>query len=338
MSEPLNAAADLPWMRAAQDAVSRAIDSDRLGHAVLLQVPHGIGGAWLGRWVAARIFCRANGPRPCGLCLDCRRTSADEHPDCSVVQPLGDSKEIRIDQVRESVAALSLSSHGGSRKLAIYWPADRLNRFAANALLKTLEEPTRGTLLVLVAAELGRLPATVRSRCTRISVRAPDRATTLAWLQAHGPADIDWAAVLGVVGNRPLSALEIDPAAAATLAADVRGGLDAALAGTLDPVVTAERWSRDEFVLRLDGIENWITDRVRAASGDTAGMPELRAAAHLPARGMPLNIRALFESLDLVREARGFAESPVNKALLLERLLWRLLAVAGTRARESIRE
>ncbi len=330
--------ARLPWMQDAQAAVARAIDTDRLGHALLLQVPQGIGGAWLARWVAARVFCRAPGERPCGQCLDCRRAVADEHPDCMLVQPVGDSREIRIDQVRETSAALALSSHGGSRKLAIFWPADRLNRFAANALLKTLEEPSRGTLLVLVAAELGRLPATVRSRCTRITVQAPDRATSLDWLRAHGPAGIDWEAVLGAVGNRPLAALEVDPAAVAALAAEVRGALESGIAGTLDPVATAERWSRDEFALRLDCIENWITDRVRTASGGSAGVHELRAGAHLPPRGVPLNARALFEALDLVREARSFVESPVNKALVLERLLWRLQAVGGARARESIRE
>jgi DNA polymerase-3 subunit delta' len=254
------------------------------------------------------------------------------------VRPIGDSREIRIDQVREVSASLALSSHGGSRKLAIVSPADRLNRFAANALLKTLEEPTRGTLLILVAAELGRLPATVRSRCTRITVQAPDRSTTLDWLQDHGPAGTDWEAVLQAVGNRPLAALEVDPKAAAALAIDVRGALEAALAGTLDPVAIAERWSRDQPTLRLDCIENWITDLARAASCGVGRVRELRAGAHLPVSGMPLNIRTLFEVLDLVREARGLVESPVNKALLLERLLWRLPGVAGARVRESNRE
>jgi len=77
---------------------------------------------------------------------------------------------------------------------------------------------------------------------------------------------------------------------------------------------------------------------VRAASRSAGGVHEMRPAAHLPAQGMPLNIRALFETLDLVHEARGFVESPVNKALVLERLLWRLPALAGKRARESIRQ
>jgi DNA polymerase-3 subunit delta' len=291
---------------------------------VLLQVPRGAGGDWLARWCAARVFCHAAAPRPCGQCLDCRRIAADQHPDCMLVGPLEDSKEIRIDQVREMVGELALSSHGGARKLAILAPAERLNRNAANSLLKTLEEPTRGTLLLLVAAEPGRLPATVLSRCTRIVVPTPDRDATLAWLQANGAAGVDWPAVLAAVGDRPLAALAADPAAAASLAGEVRATLDAAAGGQLDPVATAERWSRDGHAQRLDCIENWITERVRAAARQGAGPAEMRAGAHLPAPGVALNIRALFEALDLVREARGLAETTVNKSLVLERLLWRL--------------
>jgi DNA polymerase-3 subunit delta' len=312
-------------MRAAQQALSRAVEADRLAHAVLLQVPRGAGGEWLARWCAARVLCRAATLRPCGECLDCRRVAADQHPDCLVVQPIEDSKEIRIDQVREAIAGLALSSHGGARKVAILAPAERLNRNAANSLLKTLEEPTRGTLLLLVAEAPGKLPATVRSRCTRVVVPAPGRAATLEWLAAHSTARVDWPAVLAAVGDRPLAALEADPAAAAQLAAEVQSSLDAAGTGQLDLVATAERWSRDGYAQRLDCIENWITERVRAAARHGGRAPEMRAGAHLPGAGVALNIRALFEALDLVREARGLAESTVNKSLVLERLLWRLL-------------
>lgn len=333
------ATADLPWMHAAQRALGQAIVADRLGHAVLLHVPRGTGGEWLARWLAARLFCRANAP-PCGECVECRRVAADQHPDCLCVQPLEDSREIKVDQVRELVAELALSSHGGARKLAIIAPAERLNRNAANSLLKTLEEPTRGTLMVLVAAEIARLPATVLSRCTRVAVPGPDREQALEWLRQHGPAGVDWPAVLSAVGDRPFAALDADPAAVAALAAEVRGALDATAGGgaRLDPVATAERWSRDGHALRLDCMENWITDRIRAVARGGGGVAEMRAGTHLPAPGLTLNIRALFEALDLVREARGLAESPVNKSLVLERLLWRLAAVPAARAVGTIRE
>ena len=333
------ASADLPWMQPAQRALAQAIDADRLGHAVLLHVPRGTGGEWLARWIAARLFCRAANA-PCGECVECRRVAADQHPDCSFVQPLEDSKEIKVDQVRELVAELALSSHGGARKLAILAPAERLNRNAANSLLKTLEEPTRGTLIVLVAAEIARLPATVLSRCTRVAVPAPGHEQALEWLRRHGAAGVDWPPVLAALGDRPFAALDADPVAVAAVAGDVRGTLDAATggAGRLDPVATADRWSRDGYGLRLDCIENWITDRIRAAARGGAGVSQMRAATHLPATGLALNIRALFEALDLVREARGLAESTVNKSLVLERLLWRLAAAPAARVAGSIRE
>lgn len=330
MSQALPFTASLPWLAGAQQSLVRALEGGRLGQAVLLHVPRGAGGEWLARWSAARVFCRAANA-PCGECLDCRRVAADQHPDCLYVQPIEDSKEIRVDQVRELIAELALSSHGGGRKIAILAPADRLNRNAANSLLKTLEEPTRDTLLILVVAELGRLPATILSRCTRIVVPAPTRDAALAWLAAHGPAGIDWRAVLAALGQRPLAALEADPAAVGALAEDTRRALEAAFAGELDPVATADRWSRDGYGTRLDCIENWVTDRLRSAAGAPGGVAELRAGTHLPRRGVPLNIRALFEVLDLLREARSQAESPVNKSLVLERLLWRLAGAAGAK-------
>ncbi len=85
-----------------------------------------------------------------------------------------ESRQIRIEQVRELADELALTSHQGGYKVGILTPADALNRFAANALLKTLEEPPARTLLILVATQPSRLPATILSRCQRLRVRAPE--------------------------------------------------------------------------------------------------------------------------------------------------------------------
>jgi DNA polymerase-3 subunit delta' len=328
--------ADLPWLREARETIERALQADRLGHALLLHVAPGAGGDWLARWIAARVLCTAAASRPCGRCVDCRRVVADEHPDVLFVAPEGDSREIRIDQIRLASAELALTSHGGRMKVAVFSPADRMNRFASNALLKTLEEPTRGTQLILVASQPMRLPATVRSRCQRLAVREPAINELAAWLEAQrGPAE--WGAVLSVLGPRPLDALARDPVALARLQQDTAGALSAIVAGELDPVGPAERWSRDEPVLRFAAIENWITERVTGWALGSARPAEMRVGRHLPAPARALNIRALFEALDLVREARRLEDSPVNKALLIERLLWGL-AAAGGRARSDARE
>ena len=109
------------------------------------------------------------------------------------------------------------------------------------------------------------------------------------------------------------------------------------MAGDLDPVGAAERWGRDEPALRLAATETWITERIAGWAAGDAASAELRGGRHLPASQLALNIRALFDALDLVREARRLEDSPVNKPLLIERLLW-VLAAAGRRGRPQARE
>ena len=97
-----------------------------------------------------------------------------------------------------------------------------------------------------------------------------------------------------------------------------------------DPVRTAEAWGKEHHVLRLRCIENWITDRIAAwATGSPRA--QMRAAPHLSSSREAPNIQALFGLLDAVREARALADAPLNKALVLERLLWRLAAAGGER-------
>lgn len=304
---PLDAA--LPWLRPAQDAVDASLAADRLGHALLVQASPGQGGEWLATWIAARVFCRK--PRaPCGECIDCRRVIAGEQPDLLTLRPIEESKEIRIDQVRDLAAELALTAHAGGRKVAVLTPAERLNRNAANALLKTLEEPPGPSLLLLVTGEPWRLPVTVQSRCTRLRIRTPDDGEMVAWLQSQRPGSsaADWRASLAVLGPQPLAALAVDAAALAGLQRDTERALEEALRGALDVVETADRWGKDDYALRVACIERWIAERLREwGRGKRAG-----------------GATALFEALDHAREARQWTETPVNKPLAIERILWRL--------------
>jgi DNA polymerase-3 subunit delta' len=264
------------------------------------------------------MFCRKPAA-PCGACLDCRRVVAGEQPDLLTLRPIEDSKEIRIDQVRELAAELALTAHGGGRKVAILAPAERLNRNAANALLKTLEEPPGDALLLLVTGEPWRLPVTVQSRCTRLRSRAPSDDESVAWLQAQRPGSsaVDWRAALAVLGPQPLAALAVDAAGLAGLQRDTERALQDAMTGGLDVVETAERWGKDEYALRVACIERWIAERLREWGRGKRGV----AAP------------ALFEALDHAREARQWAETPVNKTLAMERILWRLATLAAAARR-----
>jgi DNA polymerase-3 subunit delta' len=311
------------WTQSERAALTAAQRAGRLPHALLIHEAPGAGGDWLAHWAARLALCERGAQAPCGACSPCRRALAWQHPDLMRVAPLEDSRQIRIEQVRDLAAQLALTSHAGGYKVGILTPADFLNRFAANAMLKTLEEPTPRTLLILVATQPSRLPATVLSRCQRLKVRAPTRAEAVAWLtEVRGEGA--WAAALEVVGEAPLLLVEADPAPIAQIGAEALATLEALVRGEADPLATAERWARSDLALRLGCFEKWLTDRIRSAQGGTDLIAEVRAGPYLPAPGPFLNMRGLFGLLDEVRELRNALDVPLNRALALEALFRRL--------------
>jgi DNA polymerase-3 subunit delta' len=300
----------LPWLQKEMATLEAAYESERMPHALMIHEAPGAGGDWLARWIARLVL----------------KTERDVHPDWIDVSPVEDSRQIRIEQIRDLAQELALTSHQGGYKVGIVSPADVLNRFAANALLKTLEEPPQRTVLILVATQPSRLPATILSRCQRIRISAPGRAEAVSWLECtRGKGD--WNAVLDVLGDAPLMAAEADGAAIVQVASEVRHSLEEAVAGTADPVATAEKWSRAEPALRLRCFETWLTDQVHRQLGTNGFLTEVGNVAYLPAPERVLNIRMLFELLDAVRELKSALETPINKGLALEHLLRRLGSV-----------
>jgi DNA polymerase III subunit delta' len=299
-------------------------------HALLIHEAPGTGGEWLAGWAAALVLCEGRAAAPCGECAGCRRVAALTHPDVTWLQPQEDSRQIRIEQVRELSAELALTSHGGGYKVGIISPADALNRFAANALLKTLEEPSSRTLLILVASEPSRLPPTVLSRCQRVRIHTPTRAESIAWLNAaRGKAD--WDAALDTLGEAPMQIAPSDPAELASVGSDTRTTLDALAAGRTDPVAAAERWARSQLPLRLLCFENWLTERIRSGERSGALFAEMRAAPYLSEPRSFLNIRGLFGLMDEVRDLRATLDVPLNRGMALEALFRRIAPAGGVR-------
>jgi len=306
-------AADCFWLAPAMEALRTALRADRLGHALLIHADAGCGGEWLAIWAAQLLLCRRD-RAPCGECVDCRHAAAGQHPDLFTVQPTGDSKQIRVDDVRAFSAELALTSHGGGYRIGIVAPADALNIVAANALLKTLEEPPRRTLIVLASAAPSRLPATIRSRCMRLRVTAPGRAAALEWLAGHGKTG-GLAAAADTLGDAPLTLLDADTAEVARVRAESDRALEDIERGKGDPTQLAERWAREDFALRLACIEAWLGARIRLSATTPTG-----------------NIALQFGLLDAVRELRREIDTPLNKSVALERWLWRLAGAGGNRA------
>jgi DNA polymerase-3 subunit delta' len=328
--DPLAATAAVmaaPWLQSARAQWAAAVHQDRVPHAVLIHDSPGAGGEQLALWMAQLLLCVASANRPCGVCAACSSVAQDRHPDFTRIGLIEESKQIRVEQARDLSADLALASHQGGYKVALLDPADALNWNAANALLKTLEEPPARTVLILVAQQPSRLPATVRSRCQRIRIRPPERESALAWLQqsvGEGP----WDAVLDVIGNAPLLAARLDPRAVLQIRDETLADLADLASGRPDAGQLADAWTRAELELRLNCFENWLTERVRRGLGAGTYSAEMRDGTHPVDTDPGSNVPGLFELLDQLRALRAALASPVNRSLALESLL-RSVAVLG---------
>ena len=146
-----------------------ALAKGRLHHAYLFAGPEGVGKRTLALALAKAIHCAERVDDFCGQCANCARIEDGNHPDVRTIEPLAGKKEISIQQIREIEKQLNFRSFSGRKKIAVLDPATLMNLSAQNALLKTLEEPPQGSLLVLVATNTGGLLPTLRSRCLRLS-------------------------------------------------------------------------------------------------------------------------------------------------------------------------
>jgi DNA polymerase-3 subunit delta' len=311
----------LPWLADAQQSTRDSLQAQRLPHSSLLLSKPGLGAEYLANWMAALALCEAaSSERPCGACPSCLLLRSDSHPDYYLVKVEEDKKQISVDQVRELIGALTLKSYRGGYKVGVIEGAETLNTNGANAFLKTLEEPSANTLLVMVARPTHRLPATIASRCVRMVLRPPSPAMATSWLQAHGPAGQHWEAALGLAGGAPLLALELNEAGMTALESDMQECMRGLASGSVDITVVADTWVRSNLPLRITWLENWITRRVHGylGGGDSNQSAE---RVRLPAALLKAKIRALFELLDATRDLRRLASTGMNQQLALEALL-----------------
>ncbi len=316
----------------------------RLPHALLFHGPEGIGKTAFAERFAQSLLCGtpdADG-QPCGRCEPCGWFAQYSHPDYRRVRPealddgeavdseegdAGDgkksgkatkapSKEIKIDQIRALADFMNVSTHRQGMRVVLLYPAEALNTAAANALLKTLEEPPPHTMFLLVSNSLDRLLPTILSRCRKFALSMPSAGDALAWLQGEGVADADiW---LAEQGGAPL-------AAQATAQSDIRETMDELLrllarpgiegalktaeklqkAPVPDLAAWTQRWLYDVFSLKLSG-------RIRYYPRYKKELTVLAQRAEVP---------DLLHALKAVKDRRAIADHPLSAKLFIEDML-----------------
>ena len=226
--------ADLPWLIPTRE---KLLGSAHRHHGLLVSGPPAIGKDLLGLDLATHMLCQQSREGgPCGSCQSCHLVSNSAHPDLHLLMPevlaedchpalLGHAQRyldpgqpgqrrkrsnvISVDSARLLSDSLLETSCLGGRKIALVLAADTLNRNAANAMLKVLEEPAGETLFILVTSFPYRLPATIHSRCIRIDCPAPILDDALAWLRGRHEADNEDLSTLLVSGLGPITIDEL---------------------------------------------------------------------------------------------------------------------------------
>ena len=347
-----------PWL----DPVLRTLLGAQAPAALLLAGPAGIGKSALAGAYAKALLCeaRAPGQPACGACDACGWFEQGAHPDLRRIVPEADAREaaepdagasgseagasttqsgaaprasraIRIAPIQRLSEFFAVGGHRSARRVVWIDPADALNAPAANALLKTLEEPPAGAAFVLCSARPALLPATVRSRCRRLALRLPPAPESIAWLAARtgmqAPAAQE---LLAAAGGAPLAALGLADSAQA-----------AARRAMLDTVARLPDSGWAEAADALAGadpaeliglLQRWLADIARVGAGAAPRFAATRAArlAELARRG---SLGARAQAAEQLARQRALASHPLNARLFVEQTLQGYLcAFDGQRA------
>ena len=307
-----------------------ALAAGRLHHAYLFLGPEGVGKRTVALALARALHCQKRENDFCDGCANCARIASGNHPDVRIIEQLADKKEISIQQIRDIERELNYQSFTGKRKIAIIDPATLMNIPAQNALLKTLEEPPKESLIILIALSAGALLPTLRSRCVRLHFAPLGYQKVVAHLRAAGKKtgyDVELLATLSMGSVGMALKLDTDELVerrrewARTLNSLRAGGYQAAM-----DVATELGGDRDEALNFLKWAESWYRDlliyRVTHKSDQLINLDML---AEIERQAAENSVAALCSSIEKAFCAPAEIQRNLNRRMILEDFLFNVV-------------
>ncbi len=338
-----------PWNEDLWSILAQQLE--RLPHALLLHGRPGLGKHAFAVQMAQALLCaRPQAGVACGLCQSCQLFVAGTHPDMHVLQPeaiaesaedLGGqyaarypasdkkreraSADITIYQIRCLIEDAQTRPFVGNRKVVLLSPAEAMNINAANSLLKLLEEPPLGSMLLLVTSHPARLPATIRSRCSHILFKSPARTAGLAWLQLRtgGKAE-SVASLLELAGGAPLLAKSLMEEGFPEIRTGLLKDLDGLRSGREEPIACAARWKAVGARHCMGLLHGFVSELIKAVLGvSSPALANSGATVPLNCDKYKYKLSELYKFIDVIYEYNRLLGSPLDELLMLEDVLIR---------------
>ncbi|MCS4503332.1 DNA polymerase III subunit delta' [wastewater metagenome] len=306
----------MPWHQAAWQRLIGRIAAGTMPHAVLVHGPRGVGKTALAHRLGARLLCvnPTADDEACDACHGCRMRLAGAHPDLFIATVEKGRSRLRVDQIRAVSEFVTLSSQYGDFRVAVLPDADAMNPQAANALLKTLEEPPARAVLVLVSERPAALPATIRSRCHQIAVPVPSPEAGAEWLGQHAPQA---GRLLGLAGGAPLRAMALADAEGGDAYDTVVRQLAAVAAGETTPTAAAAHWQGGDRAGFVELMQMAVGEIARRGASGAGRGPDVEGLSRLAATVDCEAVQAFYRRLSQYRAA---AEQPLHGQLMAEAL------------------
>ncbi|NQD79458.1 DNA polymerase III subunit delta' [Pseudomonas sp. CrR14] len=304
-------------------------------HAYLLHGPAGIGKRALAERLMALLLCKSPvALQPCGQCKSCHLLAAGSHPDNYVLEPEEADKPIKVDQVRALVNFVVQTAQLGGRKVILVEPTEAMNLNAANALLKSLEEPSGDTVLLLISHQPSRLLPTIKSRCVQQACPLPSERVSLEWLgeALPGTSEQEIRELLYLAAGSPLAAVRLQAQGVREQRALVVEGVKKLHKQQISVSQLAEGWKDVPLPLLFDWFCDWAHLILRyQLTQDELGLGPTdmaKVVQYLAQKAPQSKVLSIQEWL-LQQRQKVLGKANLNRVLLLEALLVQWASLPG---------
>lgn len=317
-----------PWQTKEWQILWHAARANRLPHALLFIGLSGLGKAVFADCLTHSLLCdqTAENGFYCGKCHACRLIAGRVHPNVLTIDP--DGATIKVDQIRNINEFLNLSGLQGDYRIVIIHSAAAMNINAANALLKILEEPTPGALIILLS-ETERLPITVKSRCQRITFGVPQKSQALTWLKSELPKAFvnDANLLLSLAHGAPLKALLLaNEADTLKMRRDLLDTFYLLSQKQADPIQSVSLIQAMDVRTMIDVTLGWVIDLLQLKSNaDESSVRNKDYMTQLKTISESLTFKKMICFMNELQQFRTYLCNGINlnKQLLIENILIR---------------